>query len=481
MAFARPLAAPLLLALTVILAAGAAAQQPDRLSPPEPGPPSPLSLPPIRKFSLSNGLPVWVVSMREVPIVDVLLIVKSGGGAEPAGQLGVASLTAAMLDEGAGERGALELADAVEFLGASLTTSSSYDASTVRLHTPVARLDDALPLMADVVLRPTFPERELERLRQERLTSILQTRDNPASLASTALSRLLYGPEHRYGTAIIGTETSLKALTVAAVREYYAAFYRPQHAHLLVVGDVAADAVQPALERAFGGWSADGAPPARAASAARKAATRRIYLIDRPDAPQTEIRVGAIAAARDTPDYFPIQVLNTILGGAFMSRLNQNLREEHGYSYGAWSYFDMRKAPGPFVAQAGVQSDRTVESVREFLNELGGTHEPVPADELTRARDLQALGLPAAFETTGGMAGNLATLVIYDLPETFFTEYVARVEAVTAEDVRRAASEHLQTDRLTIVIVGDRKTIEQPLRQADVGAVEIVTADDVLR
>jgi zinc protease len=471
MAAAVLIAAPLL----------GAEQAPDRSKPPMPGPAPALNVPPIERRTLSNGLRVWIVAMREVPVVDVSLIITSGAAADPAGKYGLAHFTAAMLDEGAGKYSALDLADAVDFLGASLSTSSSFDASTVQLHTPASKLGQALPLMADVVLRPAFPESELERLRKERLTSLLQSRDNPAAVAASGFARIVFGEGHRYGTPVIGTQAANTAVTAADLRGFHAAHYLPPNACLLVVGDVTPAGVLPMLEQAFGGWKSGGAAPKPALAPVAQPAARQIYLIDKPGAAQSQIRIGGVGVAFSTPDYHVLDVTNTMLGGSFSSRLNLNLREEHGYSYGAGSIFDMRAAAGPFFATAGVQTDKTVESLREFFKELDGMRAPVPAAELMRVRNLLALGFPGEFETTSNMAGKLAQLVVYNLPDTFFSDYVPKIQAVSAADIERAARQYLPVDRFAVVVVGDLATIEKPIRDANLGPVRVVTTDEVLR
>lgn len=471
------------LAVAALFAAAtlAAQQAPDRSKAPAPGAAPSLTLPPIQKRVLANGLPVWIVEMHKVPLANLSLVVKAGAAADPAGQYGLAGFTAAMLKEGAGTRSALDLADAIDFLGASLATGSSFDASTVRLQTPVSKLDAALPLMADVVLRPTFNAAELERLRKERLTSLLQTRDNPAGLASAAFSRMVFGPRHRYGTSAAGTEASNTEISAADLRAFYAAQYQPRNAHLIVVGDVTADSLMPKLERAFGAWTNGAVPAAVATTTAAQHGPRQIYLVDKPGAPQSQIWIGWVGVARSTPDYYPLSVVNTVLGGSFSSRLNQNLRETHGYAYGASSRFDMRLAPGPFIASAGVQSDKTVESLQEFFKELTAIRQPIPAAELTRAKNYLALGFPADFETTGGMAGNLTQLVVYGLPESFFNDYVPKIQAVTVADAQRVANQYIQPDRLAVIVVGDVARIEAGIRAAGLGPVRLVTADEILK
>jgi predicted Zn-dependent peptidase len=454
---------------------------PDRSKPPLTGPAPALKLPPLQKRSLSNGLPVWIVEMHEVPVVDISLIVKSGAAADPSGQFGVASVTADMLDEGAGARNALDLADALDVLGASLSTGSGFDSSTIRLHTLLSKLDQALPLMADVAMRPAFSPAELDRLRTSRITSIVQARDNPATLAGLAFPRILFGLNHRYGTSAGGTETSLKEMTVSDLKAFHSKFYQPANAQIIVVGDTTADAAASKLETAFGTWKNSSPVPRAPLPGAVQHGPRQVYLIDKPGAAQSQIRIGWIGVPRGTPDYFPLMVLNTILGGSFTSRLNQNLREQHGYAYGASSSFDMRGTAGPFTANAGVQTDKTAESLQEFFKELDGIHQPIPADELTRAKNNEALGFPSAFETTSGMAGRLADLVVYGLPDTFFSEYIPKIQAVTGADVQRVANQYVQTNRFAVVVVGDLSKIEKPVRDLSLGSVRIVTIEDVIK
>jgi predicted Zn-dependent peptidase len=439
-----------------------------------------LKLPEIQKRTLSNGLPVWIVPLHKVPVVHVTLVVKSGAGADPRGKYGIAGLTADMLDEGAGRRNALQIADAIDYLGASLSTSSTSDASFLELHVPVARLGEALPIMADVALHPTFPQEELQRVREELLTSIVQAEDDPEALIQFAFPRLVYGPQHRYGTMSFGTAASVKGFSVADLRQFHAQHYVPSNAAIIVTGDVTPAAAVSRVEAAFGTWKGASVGPAIVPEAPQLTA-RQIYLIDKPGSAQSQIRIGWVGVPRSTPDYFALRVLNTILGGSFTSRLNQNLREEHGYAYGASSNFDMRATPGPFVASANVQTDKTVESLREFFKELEGIHQPVPADELTRARNLEALGYPAGFETTSGMTSQLTTLAVYGLPESFFSEYVPKIQAVTAADIARAAKTYILTDRFAVVVVGDLSKIEQPIRNANLGPVKVVTADEILK
>ena len=461
-------------------AAATVQQPPDRSVAPKPGPIPALKVPEIQKRTLSNGLAVWIVELHKVPVVHATLVFKSGAGADPPGKFGIASLTAEMLDEGAGRRDALQIADAVDYLGANLSTSSTSDATSVDLHVPVARLGDALPIMADVALRPTFPQEELQRVREELLTSIVQAEDDPESLIQVAFPRLVFGPQHRYGTMSFGTAASVKAFNVAELRQFHSQLYVPSNAVLVVTGDVTATTAMPQLEAAFGTWKG-AAVAAATVPAATQLTTRQVYLIDKPGAAQSQIRVGWVGVPRSTPDYFALRVLNTVLGGSFTSRLNQNLREEHGYAYGAGSSFEMRSAAGPFYAAAAVQTDKTSEALTEFFKELDAIRTPIRADELEKAKSFLALSLPRSFETTQSLAGSLAQVFVYNLPADYYATYTQRVRAVTPADVQRAAERYIQPDKFAVVIVGDRKVIEPGITALNLGPIKAVEINEVMK
>jgi predicted Zn-dependent peptidase len=472
----------LLVGIAIAVCAGVAViaqQAPDRSHPPQPGPPAPLHLPTIQKQKLSNGLPVWIVELHEVPVAQVNLVVLSGTANDPPGKYGVASLAAAMLEEGAGSRSALEIADAVDYLGADLGAATTSDLSAVRLHVPVARLAEALPIMADVALRPTFQKDELDRQRQERLTSLLQGRDDPPTIAAAAFARVLYGKGHRYGTLQMGTAETIKTLTADDLRSFYASAFRPENAVLLAVGDITAAQAVPLFEKNFGSWKASAPAATEQLPATGEPPARQISLIDKPGAAQSQIRIGRVGVPRSTADYFPIQVLNTILGGSFTSRLNNNLREVHGYTYGASSAFDMRGSAGPFYATAGVQTDKTADALKEFFIELNAILKPIPADELARAKNYVSLRYPSAFETTGDISRRLEDALVYKLPDDYFAKYVQNIQSVTVADVERVAKKYVTPDRLAVVVVGDLKTIEPGIRALNLGPIKVMTIDDV--
>lgn len=445
----------------------------DRTRPPALGEPPAVNFPTLQRHRLSNGLEVVLLEHHELPVVDVQLVVRTGAAADAPVVAGRASLTADVLDEGTSTRNALELSDALDFLGATLETAASWDASYASLHVLAPRLAAGLELLADVALNAAFPAGELERIRKERLTQILQQRDEPRVLANQAFAAVVYGAEHPFGSPLLGTQASVTRLDRDALVRFYRTYYRPNNAFLVVVGDVTPATLIPQLERSLGSWQ-PASVPAVTLPPPPPANPTAIYLVDRPGAAQSEVRVGHVGVPRDTPDYFPLLVMNTVLGGSFTSRLNQKLREEKGYTYGAGSVFDFRRGPGPFRALAAVFTGVTDSALVLFLQEIGRIREqPVPEAELERATSFLVLGLPQRLETAGDLAHELSELALYDLGEDFFDRFVARVRAVTAEDVQRVARACLRPDRLAIVIAGDRAQIEGRLRALGVGPLQI--------
>lgn len=468
------------LILALLLLLPLQAQPPDRSKPPQVGRPPSLTLPVVQKRALSNGIPVWIVERHAVPVVSVDLMLTTGSAADPAGSYGLAQLTASMLDEGAGSRDALALADELDYLGATVGASTSFDASSVGLYVPVARLDQALPLMADVALHPTFPQAELDRKKAEWLVAFQQVADDPSSMARLAFPRVLYGKEHRFGTGLSGTPAVIEKVTREQLVAFHDARYRPDNAALFVVGDVKADQVMPMLESQFGSWKAGPLQAVPEVKPGAQHGARQLYLVDKPGAAQSVIRIGWLGVDRSTPDYFALEVLNTILGGSFTSRLNQNLRETHGYTYGARSGFDMRRIPGPFVATAAVQTDKTAEAVHEFFVELEGIRKPIPAAELDKAKNNLAYSFPSEFATNSDVAGQLEEQYLYGLPDDYYATYVEKVLAVTPAEVQAAAEKYIQPESFAVVIVGDLKVIRPKLEALKLGPITVVDFKDVL-
>ena len=468
-----------LTAAVMFLVLPLSAQLPDRSKPPVLGPPPAIKLPAIQKLTLSNGIPVIVFEKHSVPLMQMDLIIRAGSVNESDDQLGLANLTAAMMREGAGEKSSLELAGAIDFLGVTIRSYAGTHVSVVSLSSTMSKFDEAYKLFSDIALRPSFPAQELDRLRKERLTSLMQMYDQPTAIAATAGAKLLFGEKHPYGRGASGTEKTLKSFTIEDVKKFYSTYYRANNAAIVVVGDVKpADIIQK-LEKEFGSW-AKGEIPEVKVKPADQVSDRVVYLIDKPDAPQSVILIGRIGAARMTDDYFPLIVMNSILGGSFSSRLNINLREKHGYTYGAYSRFEFRPVPGAFTASSSVQTAVTDKAMTEFMNELNGILKPVSDDELQRAKNLLALGYPNNFQGVGQIASQLDDMVVYNLPDDYFNQYIQKVLAVTKDDVSRVTKKYIDPNALSIVVVGDRKTIEKGLKDLNLGTMKNMKIEDVL-
>ena len=424
--------------------------------------------------TLPNGLRLIVVEQRKLPLLDAVLLLRHGSEADPTGKDGLAALTAALLREGTTTRSSAQVAEQQAFLGIRLGSSASLEQTTISLHTPTAVLDSAWALMGDVVLHPTFPAAEVERVRNETLTGLLQLRDRPPAIADRAFNALLYGEAHPYGRASGGTEQTVPTITRDDVAAFWRTWYKPNAATLILVGDITIADAERRAAALFGAWTrgtlpavAAATPPVRSAS---ETATS-ITLIDKPGAPQASFRLGSVGVARNTPDYHALMVLNTALGGSFTSRLNANLRETKGYTYGAGSAFAMRRDAGPFVARAEIVAEKSDSALIEFMKELRAIRTRMSPTELEKAKQYLILGFPERFETTGDVAAQLAPLVTYDLPLDTWSSFQRGVERVTADDVERVATRYLDPAALRIVIVGDRATIEAPLRATGIAPV----------
>jgi zinc protease len=445
----------------------------DRTKPPALRPPARIKMPPVQHTTLSNGMHLYVVEMNEVPVVQFTLSVDGGGRLDRTAP-GMASFTAEMLDEGAGTRDALGIASEAAFLGAGLATFADWDASYVSLKTPKRTMNAALDLMADIALRPTFPSGEITRQRDLRLAGILQQRDQPNTMAALAFNALVFPTAHPYHQPLGGDSATTAGLDSTKVRAFYRASFAPGNATMIVAGDVSLAEAKDAIERRFGSWRGQASAPAGTDVPSPAGRATSVFLVDKPGAAQSVIMIGAAGIERSHPDYTAIEVMNTLLGGSFSSRLNSNLRETKGYTYGAGSGFTYRPLPGPFVARSAVRTNVTDSSLVEFFREFKRLrNEPVDPVELERAKSYLALGLAADFETTSQMAGQVGGLLRFKLPMTYYDDYVGKVMAVTAADVQRVARELIRTDRFTIVVVGDLATIRPGIEALKLGPITV--------
>jgi zinc protease len=435
---------------------------------PKPGPDPKFTLPKLERRKLSNGLEVLVVQHHELPVVNLNLVIKTGGAADPQDRAGLAGMTAALLDEGTTTRSGLDIADQLGDIGANLNTGADWDSSNVTLTTLTRQLDPALGIFADVIMNPAFPDNELKLQRNQRLGQLLQQKDNANFISNTVFSRVLYPGNHPYAHSLQGDEASIKALSGDDVKHFYQTYYHPNNAALIVVGDVTADEVVAKLEKALAGWKAAQVPATTVAMGPVRDAGA-IYLVDKPGAAQSVITIGQIGVDRSNADYFPLQVMNNMLGGQFVSRVNLNLREDKGYTYGARTGFSYRLGAGPFTASAGVQTAVTKESVVEFMKELRGIRGEIPVTDKELAYNKQSLisGYPRGFETPQGIGNRLADVVVYHLPDSYFNDYIRNVNSVSLADVQRVANKYLDPSKMAILVVGDRKTVEPGLRAID--------------
>ena len=461
------------LSLTIVAACEKPEPPLDRTKPPALGTAEALKLPNMVEKTLPNGLKLVVVEQHEMPLVDIALVIRTGAEADPVGKGGLATLTANMLDEGAGTRDALGIADQVGFLAIDLGTGSSWDQSTISLHSTKATLDSALALMADVALRPTFAEKEFTRLHNDRLTSLLQEQDRGPAIADRAFSTIVFGEDNAYGHSVSGSRETIENVVRDDVQNFWRTWYVPNNATLVVVGDLTVAEAEQRATALFGNWAQTTLPTLAAVQAAPPAQDSKIYIVDKPNAPQTSFRLGSVGVARSTEDYYPIQVLNTALGGSFTSRLNQNLRETKGFTYGASSRFAMRRDAGPFLASAEIVAEKTDSAMIEFMKELNGIRQPMSAEELEKTKQYLQLGYPENFESTSDIARAIAGLVPYSLPLSTLNDFQGKIGSVTSADVERTAKAHIDPAKMSLVVVGDRKSIEPALKALKIAPVEV--------
>lgn len=448
----------------------------DRSRLPDVGEDRAFRLPPINRFRLPNGLRVLYAERRDVPIVTMLLQVSVGSADDPLARPGLAALTADMLDEGSGDRSAIDMAEAVERIGGRFDTDIGPDSTTLGMTTLARFRDRGMGLLADMLLRPRLAAEDFARVRQLRVTRLAQLRDVAPSVADRAFVRTLYGA-HPYGHLSLGTEAGLRETTVDQVGAFHRALADPHAATLIVVGAVSADELIESVTEAFGSWRASVQMPPRPviSDATIPASHREVVLVHRADAAQSELRVGQITTTRQTPDYHALLVLNLILGGQFVSRINLKLREEKGYTYGARTGFDLRRGRGPFAVQVSVQTDATADALHDIYNELDAirTTRPPTDQELMLARTGLTRGYPRNFETVDQIARGMAQIALYDLPDTYYEDFIPRIARVRGEDVVEAATRHLDPSRCAAVVVGDRIKVEPGLDATGFGALRI--------
>ncbi len=447
-----------------------------RKSPPEPSKAGVTTLPVPAQFKLANGLTVLLVEQHNLPVFTAALAIVSGSDSNPIDKPGLASFTASMLTEGTQKRTSLQLADDIAQIGASFDGSSTSDASLLSSGALTRNADRLFELLADVAMNPAFRDEEIERIRKQRLTTLLQQADEPDVLATEYLLREVYGEKNPYGFLQTGTKEATETTTRADMVKFYQNGYGPQNAALLVAGDITQDQLRGLAEKYLGTWTGQAKasmPPAGSSSPAR-----RVIIVDKPASPQSVLRIGQIGLARNNPDYVPVTIMNSILGGLFSSRINLNLREAHGYTYGASSVFVFRRGPGPFFVGTMVRTDATAPSVKEVFGELDKMRSTlVKPEELAMAKETEVRGLTGTFETTAQTAGAMTGLFVYKLPLDYYSKLPQQFAAVNATDTQRVAQQYLTPAKMLVVAVGDRARIEPELKKLNLGPIKVLDAE----
>lgn len=467
-------------ALIITLATVASlAQQPlDRTKEPTPGPNPVLRVPTWTKTQLANGATLIVSERHTLPLVSFNITFIGGSNQfEAASKRGVAAMTASMLTEGTKTRTGDQLSDALQLLGTNVNTFVSAEEGSIGFVSTTKNFDATLAILADMMLNSTFPEEALERLRGRTLVNLTQAKDQPAVISSQVFSKILYGEAHPYGQRT--TEASVKSVTRDDVIAFSKAYFQPGRAIITVVGDVTPAKAKTIIEKGLATWTKAGDKPAFNYPKLPELQSAKIYLVDKPGAAQSVFNIGLPGPPRNTPDFFAIQVMNTILGGMFQSRLNANIREEKGYSYGVNSSFGFGKGPGAFRAGGAIFSGKTDAALIEFMKELKGIlgDRPITDEEIKVAKDSLIQRVPQRFASVTGISDAITGLVVNGLLDDFYQTYAQNIAAVTKEDLLRVAKRYIDLNHLAIVIVGDRATIEAPLKATGVAPITLISID----
>jgi zinc protease len=440
---------------------------------PKPGPARSYRFPTFLDERLPNGIRLVTAPIAKLPLVTVLVLVDAGSANDPTGKEGVASLTAAGLLEGSRRYNGAELAEEFEKLGTSLESGADWDSAVLKITVLSNQLESAAKLLGEAISEPVFPDREIQRLKAERLAEILQLQSEPRGLADEKFSEFLYSADSRFSRPDEGSVESVSGLTRADVQEFYRSNYTTGGTTVVVVGDVSSEAAKDIVHNAFHGWPTGTAHRFHQSSAPRTL-ERSLHIVHKPEASQSELRLGHVGLSRNDPDFFSTLVMNAVLGGLFGSRINLNLREVHGYTYGASSYYDWRRDPGPFVISTAVESQVTAAALSEILSEIERIRrDPISPEELSLAKEYLEGVFPIRYETTSAIASALAALAIYDLPADYYDTYRDNVRQVTDVAALRAARLHLRPDRLQTVIVGDAGVIRSSVAELGLGQVTI--------
>ena len=461
--------------LILLAAASLTGQTLDRSKIPPPGPAPELRVPAWTSSTLSNGAEFIVSEKHDLPLVSFSITFMGGADqVEPADKRGLAGFTAAMMLEGTTTRDGEALSNALQELGTTIQSGVGDESGTIRFISTTAKFEKTLAILADVLEHPTFPEAALERQRAQRLVALRQAKNQGPAIANRVFPRVLYGPDHPFGQPT--TEETVQAMTRDDMVELHKAYFTPSHALVTVVGDVTASGAKAAVQKALAGWTGTGGKVAFTYPDLPKPHETTIYLVDRPGSAQSSFAIGLPGPPRDTPDYYALTVTNMMLGGHIQSRLSHNIREEKGYSYGVRSSFDFGHGPGAFRAGGEITGDKTNLALVEFMKELKGIQGSIPISdaELAMTKDALTQRLLGTFGTVAGIDRAITSIWLEGLPKDYYQQYGARIAAVTRDDVLRVAKQYVDLDHLAIVIVGDRKAVEGPLKATGIAPIVVL-------
>ena len=471
----KALALAAALVITFANLAALAQEKLDRSKQPTPGETPVLTVPKWTKTELANGATLIVSERHNLPLVSFTITFLGGANQfEPVGRRGVAAMTASMLTEGTTTRTGDQISDALQLLGTNVNAFIGSEEGSIGFVSTAKNFEPTLAIISDMMLNSTFPANALERLRGRTLVNLTQAKDQPTVVGAQVFAKILYGDAHPYGQRV--TETSVKAITREDVVAFQKAYFQPGRAIITVVGDVTPEKMKTTVEKGLTGWAKAGEKPSFDYPKLPELQPAKIYLIDKPGAAQSVVNIGLPGPPRNTPDYFALQVLNTILGGQFQSRLNANIREQKGYSYGVNSGFSYGKGPGAFRAGGSIFSDKTDAALVEFMKELKGIvgEKPITDEEIKTAKEALIQGLPQRFASVSAISSAITSLVTQGLPDDFYQTYAKNVSAVTKEDLLRVAKRYIDLNHLAIVIVGDRAAVENSLKATNIAPITII-------
>ncbi len=467
---------PAIVLALALCALPVAAQQPlDRSKVPPPGKAPELRVPAWARTTLSNGAELFVSVRHDLPLVSFSMLFMGGADQfETAKTRGLASVTASMMSEGTKTRDAEAISNALQLLGTTVQVGVGGESGSMGFVSTTGKFGQTLDILADMLLNPTFPAPALERIRGQRLVALTSQKAQPGAIASRVFPKVVYGVEHPFGQLV--TEETIKALTRDDVAAFHKTYFQPGRVAIVVVGDVTPEAVKATVEKALASWPAGGSKPAFSYPPVPPQKPTTIFLVDKPGAAQSTFAIGLPGPPRKTPDYYAIEVMNTLLGGMFQSRLNANIREEKGLSYGVSSRFAFGKGPGAFRAGGDIISAKSDVALTEFMKEFRGIEgsRPVTDDELEMAKNSLAQSLPGMFASVSSIGSAIGTLWMQGLPEDYYQQYGKNINAVTKGDLVRVAKQYIDLGHLSIVIVGDRATIEGPLKATNIAPIVVL-------